>query len=161
MAVTLPAQWLPDDTTDPDRAEAPPERETSSPLTFLAVVGVGSLVIILCVLGAAMSGLFSFGTDSGTTSSVETTPSERVPGTSMEDGQWLVGTDIQPGNYSVTVEAGSPGCSWERNASTDGTATSVLESGVGREGETIVVSVRDTDAVFQSRDCGVWQRTGE
>lgn len=156
--MTLPAPWLPD-AGEPGEDESPPERDSSSPVTLLAVVGVSALVIILCVLGAAMSGLFYF--DTKTTPAVAVTQSERVPGTSMEDGQWLVGSDIQPGSYTVTVMAGSPGCSWERNANTDGTATSVLESGGGAEGETIVVQVRETDAIFQSRDCGVWQRTGE
>ena len=160
--MTLPAQSLPDDATDLDSSADVPERETSFPLTFLAVVGVSALVVILCVLGAAMSGLFAFGTfsDAPPANSVPG-PAEKAPATSMPDGQWLVGQDIQPGSYSVTVVAGSPGCSWERNASTDGSAASVLDSGAGTEGQTLVVEIRDTDAVFQSRDCGTWERTGD
>jgi hypothetical protein len=87
--------------------------------------------------------------------------SARVPATTVPDGQWLVGGDVQAGTYAVTVVAGSPGCHWERNASTDGTASAVLDSGNGGAGEVIVVSVKDTDKIFQSKSCGTWHRTGD
>ena len=160
--MTLPAQSLPDDATEIHPSEEVPERDPSFTLTFLAVIGVSALVVILCVLGAAMAGQFSFGpSNDAAPAGAGPVPAERAPVTSMQDGQWLVGQDIQPGSYSVTVVAGSPGCSWERNASTDGSATSVLESGAGNEGQTLVVGVRETDAVFQSRGCGTWERTGD
>ena len=165
--MTLPAQSLPDDATeadpiDPDDAGDPSEREPSFTLTFIAVVGISALVVILCVLGAALFGGFNLGGGADEPSaSGGTGPVERAPATTMPDGQWLVGKDIQPGSYSVTVPAGSPGCSWERNASTDGSATSVLESGSGTEAQTLVVGIRATDVVFQSRGCGTWERTGD
>ncbi len=162
MPVTLPAQSLP--VAQPE--ETQPRRELPPPAAFIAVVTVSALVIILCVLGAAMSGLFSFVTSSDT-GAVETPaaneakPSALVAGVSFPDGQWLVLRDIQPGTYAVAVPNDSPGCTWERNASTDGTASSVLETGGGSGGEAIVVSIRETDKVFQSMGCGVWQRTAD
>jgi hypothetical protein len=160
--VTLPAQSPPD-----ARPVAPdPDQEASSPIAFIAVVGVATLVVILCGLGATMSGLFDFAKSADTPAAAATSASVsdigvRVPGTTFADGQWLVGGDVQPGTYSVTVVAGSPGCTWERNASTDGTATSVLESGNGTAGEPIVVGIKDTDKVFQSRNCGTWHRVSD
>jgi hypothetical protein len=160
VAVTLPAQ-SPPDAQEPD--EAPSDRSVPSPAAFIAVVAVSALVIILCVLGAFLSGLF------GTLTSPEDTsaqvpvaspipPTASAALTSFDDGQWLVGTEIQAGAYETTVPAGSAGCTWERNDSTDGTAQSVLESGVGREGDVLVVDIRATDTVFQSQGCGLWQR---
>jgi hypothetical protein len=161
-AVTLSAQSPPD-----ARPEAPePDREASSPIAFIAVIGVATLVVVLCGLGATMSGLFDFAKGStapaaAATSVAASDAGARVPKAAFADGQWLVGGDIQPGTYSVTVVAGSPGCTWERNASTDGTATSVLESGNGTESEAIVVDIKDTDKVFQSKNCGTWRRTSD
>lgn len=157
--MTLPAQSL------PDAEITPPRRELSSPAAFIAVVAVSALVVILCVLGATMSGLFNFVTsgEPGTKAapSANSAPSARVPAGIFPDGQWLVGGDIQPGTYSATVPAGSPGCTWERNASTDGTASSVLETGTAKEGEALVVGIKDTDKIFQSRGCGIWRRTAD
>jgi hypothetical protein len=161
-AVTLPAQSPPE-----ALPQAPdPDPEASSPVALFAVIGVATLVVILCGLGATMSGLFDFakGAQDPTAAAASEGPAggaARVPGTSFPDGQWLVGGDIQAGTYSVTVAAGSPGCTWERNASTDGTASAVLESGIGAAGEAIVVNVKDTDKIFQSKNCGTWQRTSD
>jgi hypothetical protein len=159
--VSLPAQSLPD--LDPDVPPAP-KREFSSPFAFVGVVVVGALVIIGCVLGTSMSGLFTF---SGTgAAAADATPSgggetARIAGTSFQDGQWLVGGDIQAGTYAVTVPADSNGCTWERNASTNGTASSVLESGGGKAGDKMVVGINPTDKVFQASGCGTWHRTGD
>jgi hypothetical protein len=161
-AVTLPAQSPPE-----ARPQAPdPDPESTSPIAFFAVVGVATLVVILCGLGATMSGLFDFAKNSkgplaAATSDPAADVSARVPATTFPDGQWLVGGDVQAGTYSVTVPAGSPGCHWERNASTDGTASAVLDSGNGGAGEVIVVSVKDTDKIFQSKSCGTWHRTSD
>jgi hypothetical protein len=161
--VTLPTQSVP----EADRARhSPARRRISSPAALVAVVAVTVLVAVLCVLGAMFSGLFgylSFSDTSGTESAPPTVqaPSQRSASTQFDDGQWLVGTDVVPGTYSATVPAGSPGCSWERDASTDGTASSVLESGLGKDGDHLVVTIKDSDVIFQSHDCGVWLRTGD
>lgn len=177
--MTIPAPPLPEaDVARPTAtppAIARPARDMSSPRTLVAVVGIGALFVIACVLGVAMSGLVGFVTSglgisglgigdeagAGVARSPYAAPSARVPSDTFPDGQWLVAADIRPGTYSVTVPAGSPGCTWERNASTDGTASSVLETGTAKEGEALVVSIKDTDKVFQSHGCGTWQRTAD
>ena len=159
--MSLPAESLPD--LMPEESE-PPKREFSSRFAFIGVVIVGALVVIGCVLGTTMSGLFRFGGDTvnAAADTVSSAPSgPRVPGTSFEDGQWLVSGDIQPGTYAVTVPPDSGGCTWERNASTDGTPSSVLESGTGKSGAALVVGIKSTDKVFQSNGCGTWHRTGD
>jgi len=160
--VTLSAQSPP---------AAPPEapdsdQEASSPTAFIAVVIVATLVVILCGLGVTMSGLFNFAKSTAAPATATSAPAVadahvRIAGTTFADGQWLVGGDIQPGTYSVTVGVGSPGCTWERDSSTDATATSVLESGTGTSGITLVVGIKETDKIFQSRNCGTWQRTSD
>src|SRR5215813_2957551 len=85
-AVSLPAESLTD--MMPDDPE-PPKREFSSPFAFAGVVIVGALVVIGCVLGTTMSGLFKFGGDTSNAAAdtVSSAPSgPRVPGTSFEDG---------------------------------------------------------------------------
>jgi hypothetical protein len=175
--VTLPAQSSPD-ATPPDEvpfiaplsaddlppatdAQAPPDRRLSSPAAFIGVVAVTTLVIILCVLGATMSGLFGIlspgagGEPAAATSPAA--PSARIPVTAFDDGLWVIGLDVRSGTYATTVPTGSAGCTWERKDSTDGSALSVLESGVGKEGDRLVVDVKPTDEVFQSAGCGRWQ----
>jgi hypothetical protein len=49
----------------------------------------------------------------------------------------------------------------DRNASTDGTAASVLDSGAGSEGTRVVVTIKGTDVVFLSIGCGRWLRIGD
>jgi hypothetical protein len=164
--VSQPAESPPDlFLTDESDEPQPRKREFSSPFAFAGVVIVGALVVIGCVLGTTMSGLFRFGGDPVNAAAADPTTSRpagpRVPGTSFNDGQWLVAGDIQPGTYAVTVPPTSDGCTWERNASTDGTASAVLESGVGKGGQSLVVGIKSTDKVFQSSGCGTWHRTGD
>jgi hypothetical protein len=150
-------------------AEPDETRRVSSPAALIAVVAVAAMVAILCVLGAMFSGLF--GAIGFTTAAADNTAGVSVAGvdaaspkaaaTRVEDGQWLVATDIAAGTYTATVPEHSGGCAWERNSSSDGTVNSVLESGVGRAGERMVVSIKVTDVIFKSRGCGVWQRTGD
>jgi len=176
--VTLPAQSSPD-ATPPDEVpfiaprsaddlppatapnRAPPDRRLSSPAAFIGVVAVTTLVIILCVLGATMSGLFGILSPGTSGEPVAATspaaPSARIAVTAFDDGLWAIGLDVRAGTYATTVPAGSAGCTWERKDSTDGSAFSVLESGVGQEGERLVVELKPTDKVFQSAGCGRWQ----
>lgn len=147
-------------------AREPSGRGVASPAALVAVVAVSALVIILCVLGAFMSGLFGFLTNTeAATENLPTTtalgPSARVALTSFDDGEWLVGTDLVAGTYATTVPASSTGCTWERKDAADGTASSVLESGVGKAGDRLVVDIRTTDKVFHARGCGLWQRAAE
>jgi hypothetical protein len=163
VAVKLPAQSLPD--IEEDDLPQPRKREFSSSLAFIGVVVMGALVVVLCALGTTMSGLFNFSSNSdGSNADAGPNTSASAPrdaADSFGDGQWLVSVDIKPGTYSVTVPANADNCTWERNASTDGTSSSVLESGIGKPGEALVVGINTTDKVFQSSGCGSWHRTGE
>ena len=163
--MTLPARSIPDaPAEDPDLD--PDSEKESSPKAVVAVVGLATLVVVFCGIGAAFSGVFDFGSDSASTDApVSAAPNvdqpPKVPGTTFSDGQWLVGEDIQAGTYSVTVGPDSPGCTWERNANTNGVPSSVLESGNGAAGKALVVNIRQTDKIFQSVHCGTWQRTSD
>jgi hypothetical protein len=175
VAVTLPTDSLPETSSDPDgdRGLSDPtstdpdphdpaavELGLSSPAAFIAVVAVSALVLIGCVLAATVGGLFgsfSPAADRATPAPTWIDPSRREAATSFDDGQWLVARDIHAGTYRTSVPATSPGCAWERNASTDGTASSVLESGAGPAGTALAVTIKETDAVFLSHGCGSWQ----
>jgi hypothetical protein len=158
--VTLPTQ-SPPDATEPDQT---PARAPSSPAALIAVVGVSALVVILCVLGATLAGLFNF-LDDGSTAGSEPEPgtlaSDAGPLTLFDDGQYLVMRDVQSGTYTTRVPPTSSGCTWERKSASDGTASAVLESGRGEPEELIVVNIRETDRIFQSQGCGTWQRTAD
>ena len=157
MPVTPPAQSLPE-TSQPES----PGRGLSSPAAFIGVVAVSALVIILCVLGLTMSGIFGRTSPGSDGAPVAASPDVATAGTLLsrfDDGEWLVGADIRPGTYATTVPVGSSGCVWERRDSADGTARSVLESGVGDERQKLVVDIKPTDKVFQSAGCGHWQLT--
>lgn len=153
----------PDSHLDAHPEETPLGRGMSSPAALAAVVAVGALVLIGCVLGATLTGVFgnlSSSSDATPTPAPTWIDPSREAVATFGDGQWLVTRDIRAGTYETTVPAGSPGCTWERNASTDGTASSVLDSGAGAVAVKIVVTIKETDAVFQSQGCGNWHRIG-
>jgi hypothetical protein len=155
---------------EPDRryAHAPGHiRPMGSKRAALTTIIVGVLALGVCLGALVFSGLFGnvFGkTAEPTASATDSATTEPTlvasHATSFDDGQWLVGTDIMPGVYAVDVPAASDGCNWERDSSSDGTANSVLEAGVGTPGQHLAVTIKDTDAVFQSHDCGTWKRIG-
>ncbi len=160
--MTLPAPSIPAASVpDPDS-----EKE-SSPKAFIAVIGLAILVVVLCGLGAALSGVFDFGpgspdTDVATSDDPNRDQPPKVPGTTFSDGQWLVGADIEAGTYSVTVGPESPGCTWEAQRQHRRRAqfgARVRE--FGSSSEALVVNIRVTDKIFQSVSCGTWSRTSD
>lgn len=165
--VTLPARSLPDATEPASSPPAQPaERELAFPLRFLAVIGVSTLVIVLCVLGAVISGGFGlFSGEADAAPSVAAGPSLTyqvqvvTPGTKFDDGQWIVGLDVLPGNYETTVPADSSGCAWEHAGSADGTVNSIKSTGTANAGERVQVLLRAEEEVIRSEGCGTWQRT--
>jgi hypothetical protein len=121
----------------------------------------GIILLTVCLIGIAFSGLFgnpfSAGRDESGTPALETVSPVPAPlATQFDDGVWLIGRDIVAGTYQSFVPADSGGCMWERADSPDGTLGSVLDSGAGDPGTTVVVTVKPTDTIFRSHECGHW-----
>ncbi|BDH03385.1 hypothetical protein HEK131_06120 [Streptomyces seoulensis] len=91
-------------------------------------------------------GRASGGTESGKAKAV-------LPG----DGDFRVGSDIEPGTYRSTGDADGS-CHWER--------TKVAKHGLGSviaaddTTGTAAVTIRPTDTYFKSTGCGGWKKTG-
>lgn len=68
-------------------------------------------------------------------------------------GTFRVGTDIQPGTYTA---AGSDLCYWARLSSLSGDFSAIITNHVGSGPQ--VVTIRDSDAGFETKDCGTWTR---
>lgn len=79
---------------------------------------------------------------------VTTTEQEIAAGTIPGDGIFLVGTDIQPGQYRT--QEGS--CYWARLSGTSGELDDIIANGNGAA----VVTVAEGDAAFEVRSCGEW-----
>jgi hypothetical protein len=77
-------------------------------------------------------------------------PAPKAP-TIAEDGVFLVGTDIKPGTYKA---AGGDTCYWARLKNTAGELDSIIANGIGSGRQ--VVTIRKTDAAFETRGCGTW-----
>jgi hypothetical protein len=123
----------------------------------VALIISGLLVLLLCIGGAAIGGFFSDvatqdGQDGDPSASAGVTPDGS---TTFADGEFVIGTDIKSGTYTTTVPGDST-CSWERASSADGSASSVLDSGVEAPGKAVVVTIKATDEVFRSQGCGTW-----
>jgi hypothetical protein len=88
------------------------------------------------------------------------TPAATGPRATFGDGTWLVGTDITPGQYRTTVPATSDGCYWVRLKGTSGAVSDIIGNGSGQTGTPVVVTIVGTDAAFNARGCGTWQRIG-
>lgn len=121
----------------------------------------GTLLLTVCLIAVTFGGLFGnpFRADRGGPALPARATTGPVPpalATEFDDGTWLVGRDIVAGTYQASVPARSAGCVWERADSSDGTLASVLESGAGDAGTVAVVTIKATDTVFRSHECGLW-----
>jgi hypothetical protein len=107
--------------------------------------------------GAAIGGFFSdVASPDGQDGAPTATATASADGaTSFADGEFAVGEDIKSGTYTTKVPPDST-CSWERASSTDGSAASVIDSGVETPGKDVVVTIKATDEVFRSQGCGTW-----
>ena len=68
-------------------------------------------------------------------------------------GTFLVGSDIQPGEYRA---AATPGCYWARLASLD---TSDILDNDNADGP-VVVQILPSDKAFQASDCATFHKIG-
>ena len=73
-------------------------------------------------------------------------------------GRWLVGRQIQPGDYETNA---SPGCYWERLRGFSGESRDRITNDFVGDGGRVIVSIRSSDGGFYAdNDCGSWSRRG-
>jgi hypothetical protein len=77
-----------------------------------------------------------------------------TPATTMGDGDWLVGSDIQPGTYGSTGPPSSVPCHWERASGfTHDGLSEWIDSGFPEEPTTVQVYAGER---FTADACGMW-----
>lgn len=78
---------------------------------------------------------------------------DMVPMTTFEQGDLLVGRDVEPGTYA---SEGGESCYWSRSSDASGSITSIVANHFGAG--PVVVDVAAEDVVFRSEGCGTWVR---
>jgi hypothetical protein len=73
--------------------------------------------------------------------------------TSFGAGAYIVGTDIEPGTYR---SSGGRNCYYERLRDFTGGINSIIAN--GNTNNPTIVTIRPTDAGFQSHNCGTWTK---
>ena len=73
--------------------------------------------------------------------------------TSFGEGAYIVGTDIEPGTYR---NSGGNNCYYERLRDFTGGFNSIIAN--GNTNAPTIVTIKPTDAGFQSLDCGTWNK---
>jgi hypothetical protein len=73
--------------------------------------------------------------------------------TSFEDGNYIVGTDLEPGTYK---SSGSRGCYYARLSGFHHTFDELIANEV--TDAPAVVEIAPTDAGFQTKNCGTWSK---
>jgi hypothetical protein len=79
------------------------------------------------------------------------------PASSFGDGIHEVGVDIRPGQYKVTVPE-TLVCYYARLRSNSGAWSAVIASGWWGTGAKLNITIKKSDAYFQSSLCGTWRR---
>lgn len=72
-----------------------------------------------------------------------------------EDGMYLVGKDVQPGQYKTT---GSDRCYWARLKGSGGSLDDIIANG-SPDGQGFV-TISASDKLFETKHCGVWEKVG-
>lgn len=80
-----------------------------------------------------------------------------TPATSVDDGDWLVGQDIAPGRYRVTVDDvdAEPYCRWSRARGLGYGAADVIETDAIYRGDPAEVDLAEGER-FSLSGCGTW-----
>jgi hypothetical protein len=81
------------------------------------------------------------------------------PASTISDGTYVVGVDIQPGMYRTagpSEDAPIKMCMWSRRKDTSGEFKSVIAMN-NAQGPT-TVTIKPTDGAFESRGCSPWQK---
>jgi hypothetical protein len=82
----------------------------------------------------------------------EKVPELEAPHPNFSDGTYQVGPDIQPGTYRT--REGSPGCYYARLRGFSNEINDILAN--ANTYAPAVVTIKSTDAGFQSQGCGLW-----
>ncbi len=104
------------------------------------------------VLVQIAAGDYSFESDGCGTLTVYQAPAH--PASSMGEGRFLVGKDIEAGTYRAVVPTDSPGCSWERLNSLTGGFASIIDNDDVEPGDHVVITVQASDKVVSVSGCG-------
>lgn len=81
--------------------------------------------------------------------------------TTIGDGTYVVGTDIEAGTYRTTgadEQAMVKMCSWKRLKDTSGEFQSIIATDIAQGPTTI--TIKPTDGAFESRGCAPWTKIG-
>jgi hypothetical protein len=124
------------------------------------------------VVAVGLVGLFLF----GLLGRDATTPTSRTPATAgpaaspatgsavlpagqIGPGEWLVGTDVQPGTYRSDGPAEPGGyCMWSRkDAAGAGPLDNIIASDGSYDAGQMLVTIAATDVVFRTRGCAPFQ----
>lgn len=87
-----------------------------------------------------------------------TDPDTTVRTETRGNGTFLIGNDIEPGDYQATVPADSPLCYWERLSAISGEVGDIIANGVAEPGDHLTVTLLDSDKAFSSSGCGPWRK---
>jgi len=84
---------------------------------------------------------------------------DNTPQPAFSDGQFIVGSDVQPGTYFVNTFSG---CYWERQANFNGDLDSIISNELisVTTGQSIV-TILESDKGFQSQNCGSWYKEAD
>lgn len=78
---------------------------------------------------------------------------DMVPMTTFEQGDHLVGRDIEPGTYT---SPGGESCYWSRSSDASGELTSIIANQLATG--PAVVEIDEDDVLFTSERCGTWTK---
>lgn len=128
----------------------------------------GKLIIGLVIAGAALAIACGSGGsgDNGTNPTADRAPlvinSASVaapdPNAIADDGVFQVGGQVQPGTYKTIVPDGSILCSYQRLKGVSGDAGDIIAINVASANDSVMVTIKKTDAYFKTDGCGRWTK---
>lgn len=83
-----------------------------------------------------------------------TAPAPAGPPSTMADGTWEIGVDVQQGKYKT---AGGDSCYWERLRHNDGSLNDTIQNYSGAGPQTVTVRAAE---YLRSQRCGTWTKVG-